>query len=508
MVQEYLNLEEAAQLLGVSKEELSRKAQRREIRAFADRGTWKFRKQDIEEHARQAGIGSGAEIVFGELGDDLPGLDSGGSSDQILLSEQNLADTGKVGSGARVIGMDEHGRTPSDSDVRLVPEGLTGQKSDSDVKLVEGTKPPSDSDVKVVAAPGAPTDSKGRVKGPAAHDSDVRLDRARAPSDSGVQISGDELGKGEGTQDLPVFAGLDEEALSPLSGSSSSGKSREPDSDFELSPKAAGDSGAGRHKGSAHDSDITLALDDNVGLVPDEIKLAPKGPSDSDVTAHSPSASGINLGSPADSGIALDKAPASSSSSARGLGKTEGPGQSGGDLFETDFEVPVLDSDESLTPSSSSETAQISGDSDFELSGSDLDSGDSDSSSHVLALEGEDVVDESAATSIAPVPAEEQWDEEIAPEEFEEESGSVVAAHPAELEVDSGTAARPLVAVGTGEPQWEGGWVAALAFSTFIMIPLGMVMLDLVRTMWGSDDGQFLFYNSPILSWMSGLLPK
>ena len=77
MVQEYLNLDEAAQQLGMTKEDLSKKAQKREIRAFADRGTWKFRKQDIEEHARQAGIGSGAEIVFGDLDESLPELDSG-----------------------------------------------------------------------------------------------------------------------------------------------------------------------------------------------------------------------------------------------------------------------------------------------------------------------------------------------------------------------------------------------------------------------------------------------
>src|SRR5436309_418793 len=97
MAQEYLNLEEAADHLGISKEELSKRAQRREIRAFADRGTWKFRKQDIEEHARQAGIGSGAEIVFGDLDDDLPALDSG-SSDQILLSDQTVPESDKSSS--------------------------------------------------------------------------------------------------------------------------------------------------------------------------------------------------------------------------------------------------------------------------------------------------------------------------------------------------------------------------------------------------------------------------
>src|SRR5213592_3759199 len=109
MVQEYFNLEEAARELGITKEELNQKAQRREIRAFADRGTWKFRKQDIEEHARQSGVGSGAEIVFGDLDDALPALDSEASGDQILLDEQALPEAGPGGSGARVIGMDAHG---------------------------------------------------------------------------------------------------------------------------------------------------------------------------------------------------------------------------------------------------------------------------------------------------------------------------------------------------------------------------------------------------------------
>src|SRR5438046_2447977 len=57
MVQGYYTLEEAARILGMATDELSQMAQRRQVRAFADRGTWRFRTQDIEELARRRGQG-------------------------------------------------------------------------------------------------------------------------------------------------------------------------------------------------------------------------------------------------------------------------------------------------------------------------------------------------------------------------------------------------------------------------------------------------------------------
>jgi excisionase family DNA binding protein len=521
-VQEYLNLDEAAEQLQISKEELSKKAQRREIRAFADRGTWKFRKQDIEEHARQAGIGSGAEIVFGDLEDELPSLDSG-SSDQILLSDQALADSPSGSSGKRVIGMDEFGRTPSDSDVRLVPEAGAKKGSDSDVKLVGGKKPPSDSDVKVIAAGEAgPADSDVKMKGPAPGDSDVRLDRVKAPSDSGIRIADSVApsGTSEVTQDLPVFTGLDEEGLAITSGSSGEQPiAGEPDSDSELSAGVDADSdfelgAAAGAAATAGDSDMTLALDDNIGLVPDEIKLAPKGPSDSDVTAGSPSSSGVNLSSPADSGIALDAAPPAAGRSGRGMGVTEGPSKPASDIFETDFEVPVLDSDQEIESSSSSDTEQLSPDSDFELSGSDLErEAETDSASQVLSLEGEEQVDEAAATRMQAAPQEdEQWEEDLQGEEsaeFAQESGMVGTPSRAmeSMPEDSGAVSPALAPAGAGEAEWGGLWVGTLCFTTVVMLLLGMVMFDLVRTMWGWEGGT-IFYQSPMLNWMSNLVPK
>src|SRR5437763_5468585 len=66
MVQGFYSLDEAARYLGMPPENLSQMAQRREIRAFADRGTWRFRTQDVEELARRLGRGSSPELQLGE----------------------------------------------------------------------------------------------------------------------------------------------------------------------------------------------------------------------------------------------------------------------------------------------------------------------------------------------------------------------------------------------------------------------------------------------------------
>src|SRR5438552_11716674 len=66
MVQGYYTLEEAARILGLATEELSQMRERREVRAFADRGTWRFRTQDIEELPRRRGQGSNPDLPLGE----------------------------------------------------------------------------------------------------------------------------------------------------------------------------------------------------------------------------------------------------------------------------------------------------------------------------------------------------------------------------------------------------------------------------------------------------------
>lgn len=66
MVQGYFTLPEAAKVLGMSPDELKQMAQKNQIRSFQDRGTLRFRIQDIQELARRRGATSDSDLVLGE----------------------------------------------------------------------------------------------------------------------------------------------------------------------------------------------------------------------------------------------------------------------------------------------------------------------------------------------------------------------------------------------------------------------------------------------------------
>ena len=74
----YLTLEEAARQLGMAPDELVRLRERGEIRGFADRGTWKFRSEDVEEFARSRDADSSPEVP---IIDDNPGRKSPAAGD-------------------------------------------------------------------------------------------------------------------------------------------------------------------------------------------------------------------------------------------------------------------------------------------------------------------------------------------------------------------------------------------------------------------------------------------
>ena len=85
---QFYTLEEAARVLGMSPEELKAKAQHREVRAFLDGGSWRFRVADVDELARRRGLGSDAELRLSDL--DLPAGRRRRRSDEIDLSEFQL----------------------------------------------------------------------------------------------------------------------------------------------------------------------------------------------------------------------------------------------------------------------------------------------------------------------------------------------------------------------------------------------------------------------------------
>ncbi|MDZ4686938.1 MAG: HAD-IA family hydrolase, partial [Planctomycetaceae bacterium] len=186
----YLSLEEAAQFLGVRSDEVIRLRERGELRGFADRGTWKFKSDDVEEAKRRRQPDSSPDVPL--MSDDSAldvdvktSRDAASDSDVRLMAGADLR-TSLTGS-SHDMPVIKTGKG-SDSDVRLV--GAAGLKplkgSDSDVKLIKPKG--SDSDVKLsdsdsdvrltgVAGPRSPADSDSdvRLAPPAGSDSDVRL---------------------------------------------------------------------------------------------------------------------------------------------------------------------------------------------------------------------------------------------------------------------------------------------------------------------------------------------
>lgn len=267
----YLSLDEAAELLKIKPDELIRYREKGDIRGFADRGTWKFKAEDVEEFARRRQPDSDPDVAILDDEDDelgrqatviRKGRGSTSDSDVRLVLDDGLKG-GLTGSSGELPVMDP---SKSDSDVKLISEPRIEQDSDSDVKLVNpGLKPDSDSDVKLVDPKRRLTDS----------DSDVRL----ADSDSDVKIV------------LQRDSDSDVQLIDPAPrGASLSGPGS--DSDVALLPGLAGD-----------DSSGSALFDDDPGIsLPGDSGIRLGGDSGIQLSGDS----GIQLQQPADSGILLE----------------------------------------------------------------------------------------------------------------------------------------------------------------------------------------------------------
>src|SRR5258708_39152028 len=64
---QYYTLEEAARVLHLTPDQVKKMAEDKKVRAFRDRGTFRFRSQDIDEVARSLGLGSEPDLQLGEV---------------------------------------------------------------------------------------------------------------------------------------------------------------------------------------------------------------------------------------------------------------------------------------------------------------------------------------------------------------------------------------------------------------------------------------------------------
>ncbi len=229
----YYSLEEAARLLNTTTDEVKLMSRRGEIRGFQDRGSLRFRSQEIDELARQRGLmNSDPDLQIAPEQPapkpaDSPAPTKGevfnfdlaleDDSDEVDIGAQKPAETpsGRKSASPRPVP-----KAGSDSDVRLVADGSDLDfkiASDSEAKLVEepAQKPPSsrkstrtappvakdepDSGVRLIGMDEKKSDSDVKIVGEDDQAVDLDPKKKKTASDSDIRL--EEAGKGPRQKD-------------------------------------------------------------------------------------------------------------------------------------------------------------------------------------------------------------------------------------------------------------------------------------------------------------------
>jgi hypothetical protein len=270
MVQ-YYTLDEAARMLRTTPEKLKESAKKGEVRAFQDRGTLRFRTQEIDELVRLKGLGSDPELQLGEVlapnpptagkhtahapgppvfdftleaGDEVPiGQEPASPSSSRGKSPAPKSAGPKTPSGRPAGPRSPAPRSPTpkspppkasgDSDVRLVLDG-----SDLDFQIApEG----SEAQVPKSASP-SPSGSSKKGKPTAETDSGVRIVPLDQASDSDVKI----VPASPEDSDLPI---------------ASTGAKTPSDSDIRLEPHSMAAPPTGQHSKGSDPAMVTEDID-------------------------------------------------------------------------------------------------------------------------------------------------------------------------------------------------------------------------------------------------------
>ena len=400
-----IQLDEAAQLLGMKPEELVELRSRGEIHGYRDGSTWKFKETELERFADIQGITMGAAPVPGEEVVDMAAPKSGSgltvdddldeivdigeidemkledSGDELLLVDDDdvteVAKTGEAAGESTMIGKKE-------LELDLDELSLEDDGSGIDLKI-EGSSFSLDSGPDVAAAAGGAAAIAGAAAAAMGGDDDEELSLSAsdseislAPSDSGSELkldiaSGSSMKLSDGSDIMQLDldgSGTGDIPNMEASGIDLSGDDLDIDvgSDLKLSDDEMELSVESSEELNLDSSDIDLVTESGLGL---------SDPADSDVTLD-PSDSGINL-SPSDSGLSLEQTPpelAMTGDDELELGAAD-------ELvdFGEDMEIE-LDDGEGLETD------------DFVLTPVEGDLGDEDSGSQVIALDTDDLGDE------------------------------------------------------------------------------------------------------------------
>jgi hypothetical protein len=428
MAGKFVEPEEAAQMLGVTLDQLGEMRDRREVYPIRDGGAWKYKRDDIERLAQERS-GGGLDDLAMEFGSPEEPQDS------ILLSEQELGESGSTSS--TVIGKTGPGIDP-ESDLQLAGGSSPSAISlgGSDVKLKSGSsKSGQESDVRLASS------------------SDV------AKTGSGLSAKFEEMDALDLELPTPAESGVD--LIKPSSGSSKKIKGGEleiGDDDLSIGGDSGIKPGSSKKMGG---SGINLTDDDDFVL-----GGSGKG---SDIT-HSAGDSGIQLISPADSGLSLEEAPMNY-------------GGSGVESIELGDDDMVL-----LGDATDNESAtQLKSDDDFLLTPlDDATVDESDSGSQVIALDSEMDFDEAASTMLGsrqPSMAG-MLDEDLGGMEspLVAEGGFGTAAF-----AGAGSPAF-MQAPAVVEAPFSVWNILFLSLCAILLLLCGMMLYDLMRNMWSWDQ--------------------
>lgn len=521
MAKKYLTIEEAAELLGVEPSVLSRLREKGEIRAFADRGNWKFREDDVEELVRKRQTDSDPDVpIFNPASSDKSKKDdlgstlmfddakSGGGDSSLDLGSEVGENLGEQPTIVRKGGLDD--LMGSDSDVRLVFDDSLMPEPISDTALPSVSPDQSDSDVRLIS-PGKSSDEGS--------DSDVKLvpDKAAVRpgggdgSDSDVAL----IGTGGDKNDMISLDLEQSDGSFVLGGESSgialSGSALDDDEDSGITLDLPSDSGIALEAGDSGisfvsgDSGISLDTGSGISLEADDSSLVLAGDS------------GISLGGPSDSGIALEGL----ASDSKAKNKSKKP-----DMGGTVPVIPTLNASDDDMAATTMEVPSLGGeDSEFEFTASSL---DDDSSGSVMLgdldetdtrgkkkgrKQDSDMFDTAATTEFGTdedefdsstdvFEAEDGSDEmEVAEDiigEDDEISEDVFGAGDEDFDDDmqSGQSSADFVVPSMGaarvsapvQAEWGGGTFAMLMVSSVVMLLTTFLMYDVVHTMWGNNE--------------------
>jgi hypothetical protein len=415
MAQQMITLEEAAEKLGISPEEMKKRLKTdpdfKRLSQIRDGSTVRFKASAIEELARQLGMASEADLPLAPVNEE-PGSDD-----------------------FKVKGADEKKKAKKADDAPL-----DFDSSEGDVfSLADEPKP-------------APPKSSGKLTpGKAPKSTPKMSDSSAGSSDSDVRLDGDKPRKGkpdEGTVPTEEIALDFSGPGSAVIKGGSSAKLSAPKSPPSSGKLAASDSGKGKAPPDSSEFELSLDADSDdfemqMSAEGDEVDLGSMPKEKSGASSGRGGKSGINLHDPADSGIVLEKKDEEA--------KKDGSKDGSSSDSEPDFELSL---DSSAAPSNTKLGAPKSGklvldadsDSEFELT---LDDSGGSSIEHAAleSAESEESADKGdifeTDFEIPPMPDESgseavalESDTDLEKSDFvTDESSDVVTDEPSESEV-------------------------------------------------------------------------